>query len=465
MMFKTKLFKITIFCLIPFICFSSIYFHLRHSDPPPLVSVVMPVYNRPDLVGRAITSILNQTMDNFELIIVDDGSDTLTKSILKQYAKQDDRIRLIYNPKNQGIAYSRQRGADAARGEYIAVMDSDDWSVPDRLEKSLAFMRDHPEVDAMTGGIQAIPKDVFIPDYSVSEKKGYTVDKLPGFYEVEQTFANLFWNVSALYKRSFTLKNKIRYNDRLLSAEDYDFWRQFVLFGGRMASIKDTLAYVRFHSSNSKEYYTAMSKNALDVKRKMLSQFFLCKDEDVKYVYSQKEKCALLRKMLDGNLKNPKLPHHYLENRFAAQCPVDFETALYLKHPFWSDFLVELKDGKWQRLRTKDKGQVVIEDDKITIVWDSWPKETFYLQNDGSYQFYPEGEKIRLEHPYWSDSIIVPTKRQKTCRFSLPDVCAIVNKVSKDKVIVEWENQQWNPEVFQRNQNGIYKFIQEMPRK
>ena len=172
MMFKTKLFKITIFCLIPFICFSSIYFHLRHSDPPPLVSVVMPVYNRPDLVGRAITSILNQTMDNFELIIIDDGSDTLTKSILKQYAKQDDRIRLIYNPKNQGIAYSRQRGADAARGEYIAVMDSDDWSVPDRLEKSLAFMRDHPKVDVMTGGIQAIPKDVFIPDYSVSEKKG-----------------------------------------------------------------------------------------------------------------------------------------------------------------------------------------------------------------------------------------------------------------------------------------------------
>ena len=98
---------------------SMVYFFLK---PSPLVSVVMPTYNRIGLLPRAIDSILNQTYDNFEFIIVDDGSNDGTKELLKTYAQSDPRIKILTNEKNMGISYSRNRGTDAAKGKYVAIM-------------------------------------------------------------------------------------------------------------------------------------------------------------------------------------------------------------------------------------------------------------------------------------------------------------------------------------------------------
>ena len=95
----------------------------------PTVSVIIPTYNRAHLVGRAIKSVLNQTYRDFEIIVVDDGSTDNTKDIIKEFQKKDKRIKYIPYEKNKGGSAARNTGIKAAKGEYIAFLDSDDeWA-------------------------------------------------------------------------------------------------------------------------------------------------------------------------------------------------------------------------------------------------------------------------------------------------------------------------------------------------
>lgn len=111
---------------------------------PPLISVVMPVYNAERYLREAVDSILAQTLRDFELIAVDDGSRDASRSILDDYARRDPRVRVISRP-NTGIVGALNDGLAAARGEFIARMDADDWVTPNRFERQVAFLREHPD--------------------------------------------------------------------------------------------------------------------------------------------------------------------------------------------------------------------------------------------------------------------------------------------------------------------------------
>ena len=124
----------------------------------PKVSVVMPVYNCEKYVGKAIESILNQTFGDFEFIIIDDGSVDGSADILARYQQIDSRIQL-YHQENQGIDSSRNRGCGLARGKYIAVMDSDDISLPERFAKEVSYMETHPEIGVLGSWSQVIDGD------------------------------------------------------------------------------------------------------------------------------------------------------------------------------------------------------------------------------------------------------------------------------------------------------------------
>jgi len=104
----------------------------------PKVSVIIPVYNRAKYVGEAINSILAQSFTNFELLLIDDGSTDESVEIMKFYT--DPRIRLVCNERNLGIPKTRNIGLHLARGDYIAILDSDDIAVSDRLAKQVAFL-------------------------------------------------------------------------------------------------------------------------------------------------------------------------------------------------------------------------------------------------------------------------------------------------------------------------------------
>ena len=108
---------------------------------PPLISVIMGSYNRggdrqSSLLLKAVDSILAQTEQNFEFIIINDGSTDNTAELLEELAQKDKRIIVLTNKENHGLFYSLNKGLDKARGKYIARMDDDDFSFPNRFQKN-----------------------------------------------------------------------------------------------------------------------------------------------------------------------------------------------------------------------------------------------------------------------------------------------------------------------------------------
>ncbi|MDO9385847.1 MAG: glycosyltransferase [Thiobacillus sp.] len=136
---------------------------MLHADSnlktPPVISVLLSVYNSEKYVSLAIESILNQTFADFELIIVDDCSSDASWDICLKYAQQDNRIVAVRNKLNLGGCETLNVGLKLAKGRYIARQDNDDWSYPDRLAKQLKFMETHQNVGIVGGNMEIINED------------------------------------------------------------------------------------------------------------------------------------------------------------------------------------------------------------------------------------------------------------------------------------------------------------------
>ncbi|MCM3400447.1 glycosyltransferase family 2 protein [Oceanobacillus profundus] len=108
----------------------------------PLISVITPAYNAERFIGDTIDSVLDQTYANWEMVIVDDRSTDNTTTIVEEYRKRDNRIKLIVLEENSGSAVARNTAMENAKGRYIAFLDSDDRWLPEKLEKQLHFMQE-----------------------------------------------------------------------------------------------------------------------------------------------------------------------------------------------------------------------------------------------------------------------------------------------------------------------------------
>ena len=190
---------ITIFAII-FICLLLI----KQTPKTPLVSVVMPTYNRANLLNNAINSILNQTHKNFELIIIDDGSKDNTANIVLSY--NNPKIRYHSNQTNKGISYSRNKGFNLAKGKYIMIMDDDDFSLPDRMEKQVNFLENNPNIDVIIGQI----KDFELTPLSHDQ------------IALELLQHNPIGNANIMYRKDFAQKHNITYNEDLPISEDWN---------------------------------------------------------------------------------------------------------------------------------------------------------------------------------------------------------------------------------------------------
>ncbi len=109
-----------------------------------LVSVIMPTYNAGQYLSESIPAVLKQTYSSLELLITDDAStDTYTRSLLQDYSREDERVKVIFLDKNQGPAFARNEAIKRAQGQYIAFCDSDDTWFPEKLERQIRFMEEH----------------------------------------------------------------------------------------------------------------------------------------------------------------------------------------------------------------------------------------------------------------------------------------------------------------------------------
>ena len=181
----------------------------------PKLSVLMPAYNAEKYIGEAIESILNQTFKDFEFIIIDDCSTDKTWEIILDYSKKDDRIIALRNEKNLKISATLNKGIEIVKGKYIARMDADDWSYPDRLQKQHEFMEKNLEVGISGGTIEVCDENL-----KVLNKRAYNLTD----EEIRKKIFRYspFCHPATIYKTVLAQKNY--YNLDLETAEDYDFY-------------------------------------------------------------------------------------------------------------------------------------------------------------------------------------------------------------------------------------------------
>lgn len=182
----------------------------------PCVSVVLPVYNRERYVTTAIDSILGQTFDDLELIVVDDGSSDGTCAALRASADRDPRVRVLRNERNLGIPASRNLGIDAARGEFLAIMDSDDRAHPRRLEMQIAFLRRRPECAAVGSWASWMDEDGRL--LGRIRRRPLAPDDVRAMLLFRCSLQNSSSTVRTEIARQF------RYREEFDLSEDFDFW-------------------------------------------------------------------------------------------------------------------------------------------------------------------------------------------------------------------------------------------------
>lgn len=203
----------------------------------PVVSVVLVACNVERFLAESIESILNQTFSEFEFIIVDFGSTDGSKAIASTYAAKDSRIRL-HEIAHCSLVDARNAACFLAQGRYIAIMDADDVSVPDRLMREVAFMEEHPEIGLLGGAtewIDAAGRSLHI-DYPPTENheiKSDLVTRCP------------FWQSSVVIRRdAFVLMGG--YRAVFAQAEDYDLWLR-ISENYECANLKDVVLRYRIH--------------------------------------------------------------------------------------------------------------------------------------------------------------------------------------------------------------------------
>lgn len=244
----------------------------------PEISVITTVYNCEEYIEESIQSILNQSFKNFEYIIVDDGSSDGTAAIVNKYAGKNKRIKLIKNTENAGRVKSLNTALENAKGNYIALQDADDISMPQRLEIQLSFLKNNPEYVLVGSDVIVIDENGKVTSNPVRPEK----DQEAKFSLI---FRCTFANPSIMYSRKILKENGISYDDNFLHAEDFRIISQISRLG-KVYNLKDKLIKYRKHeSNNSSVNYKALSSASERIVKENLSELgFSVSEEQVKRI-------------------------------------------------------------------------------------------------------------------------------------------------------------------------------------
>jgi glycosyltransferase involved in cell wall biosynthesis len=202
----------------------------------PVISVAMPVYNGERYLAAAIDSILSQTCNDFELIIIDDGSTDNSAQVLREYQKQDSRIRLIVR-ENRNLATTLNEIIDLARGKWIARMDQDDIALPHRFERQLQWL-DQTGADICGSWVRL---------FGSSTNHILKHPQTDAAIKMEILFSTPFAHPTVMMKTE--LVKKLHYDKTWEKCEDYDLWERAARAGWKMTNVPEILLLYRQHSS------------------------------------------------------------------------------------------------------------------------------------------------------------------------------------------------------------------------
>lgn len=211
-------------------------------DHPPTVSIIVPTHNRSAYLRQAVVSVFVQTRQDFEIIVVDDGSSDDTAYVIETMS--DPRLRYLPQA-NAGRSAARNRGLAAARGTYVAFLDDDDLYLLRKLETQVAFLKDHSDIELVASGTQ------------IMNEQGI-VTKLwqPWLEQPELTLETCLYacplhTCSVLFRRAVLTRLDHWFDPAMALAEDTDFFVRLLLAGVRMAWLPEIVSVYRQHSDNS----------------------------------------------------------------------------------------------------------------------------------------------------------------------------------------------------------------------
>lgn len=234
----------------------------------------MPVYNGEKFLREAIDSILRQTFQDLELILIDDGSHDSSAEIIAAY--DDPRIVLINNDRNMGLPHVRNQGLDASRGEYIAWLDCDDTSLPERLEKQVNFLDAHPQVGVCGAWVRIIGgKSDMIAQYPSD----------PEYVRANLLFNNCLANSTVMMRAACTRDIGLRFDLSHHLSQDYGLWVR-IPRPWQITNLPEVLTIYRLHPGQVTETYKQKQMNiAWEIQQGQLSDLGVFPNEEERTIH------------------------------------------------------------------------------------------------------------------------------------------------------------------------------------
>lgn len=294
-------------------------------------SIIMPAHNSAAFIEAAIASALAQTERDFELIVIDDGSTDDTAGIVRALASEDSRVQLLRHDVARGPAAARNMGIERARGDWIAILDSDDAFAPDRLER-MVFEAERRDLDLLADNLQLIEFETGRPDGLAFPQSWMTT---PGAIDLKwivdrdwpgQVRPLSFGFAKPIIRRAFLQSHGLRYAEDIRLGEDMLLYGECLAAGARFGVMPDALYtyHVRRNSASRSRGAThylirvneRLSATATVAKDLALAQVFQRRGQDLRYeVFSYSWKCG---KLTDAIEVARQLPLGYILQRVGA---------------------------------------------------------------------------------------------------------------------------------------------------
>ena len=237
------------------------------------LTVIMPVYNGERFIAESIDSVLTQTFQDFELLILNDNSKDNTLKILQSYQQKDSRIRVINKLENIGPANLRNEAITLAKTEYIALLDADDIAMPTRFEKQMHFLKNNPDYGVCGSWF------TFFGDKKHKTVKHQETHK---GLKVQMLKNCCIGNPTVMFKKSHL--GELRFENKYVPAEDYALWSQLIA-KTKFYNIQESLLNYRWHPNNiSQTKVENLKKSEVVIKKKQLVNFGIAFDNtDINY--------------------------------------------------------------------------------------------------------------------------------------------------------------------------------------
>ena len=288
-----------------------------------LISIIVPIYNCEKYLKKCISSLINQTYTNIEIILINDGSKDKSREICEKFAEMDNRIKVI-NIKNGGVSNARNIGIASARGKYLGFIDADDWIERDMYEKMYTNMIENNANFSICEKIREEENEInnniyMMPDNIKVLKKGEAINK--SFDNCDKCYGGYVFN--KLFNRDFIIKEKIKFDTGISISEDSLFILEYMIKFQNLKTVYNTKPYYHYverKNSALREKFNKKKITVIDAYKKMIDileeQKEIVKLEDINVsnvkrlyiksnnnIYSQMQKYNMRDKEIEKKLE------------------------------------------------------------------------------------------------------------------------------------------------------------------